>query len=89
MKEKKEVKISLTTLIFIILLIVVLAGIIIYGGFYIFSNNLLPNNDVKPEEVVVQNKVEETETKKDVNIVTPDHASAAKFQAFLKKYERS
>ena len=72
MKEKKEVKISLTTLIFIILLIVVLAGIIIYGGFYMFSNNLLPNNDLKPEEVVVQNKVEETETKKDVNIVTND-----------------
>ena len=72
MKEKKEVKISLTTLIFIILLIVVLAGIIIYGGFYMFTNNLLPDNDVKPEEVVVQNKVEETETKKDVNIVTND-----------------
>ena len=72
MKEKKEVKISLTTLIFIILLIVILAGIIIYGGFYMFTNNLLPDNDVKPEEVVVQNKVEETETKKDVNIVTND-----------------
>ena len=26
---------------------------------------------------------------KDVNIVAPDHASTAKFQAFLKKYERS
>ena len=26
---------------------------------------------------------------KDVNIVASDHASAAKFQAFLKKYERS
>ena len=26
---------------------------------------------------------------KDVNIVAPDHASAAKFQAFLEKYERS
>lgn len=72
MKEKKEVKISLTTLIFIILLIVILAGIIIYGGFYMFSNNLLPDNDVKPEEVVVQNKVEEIEIKKDVNIVTND-----------------
>jgi hypothetical protein len=26
---------------------------------------------------------------KDVNIVAPDHVSAAKFQAFLKKYEMS
>lgn len=26
---------------------------------------------------------------KDVNIVASDHASAAKFQAFLEKYERS
>ena len=26
---------------------------------------------------------------KDVNIVAPDHASAAKFRAFLEKYERS
>ena len=26
---------------------------------------------------------------KDVNIVAPDHASAAKFYAFLEKYERS
>lgn len=25
----------------------------------------------------------------DVNIVAPDHASAAKFRAFLEKYERS
>lgn len=26
---------------------------------------------------------------KDVNIIAPDHASAEKFEAFIKKYERS
>lgn len=26
---------------------------------------------------------------KDVNIIAPDHASAEKFEAFMKKYERS